>query len=67
MLNEFEIEHFELYVDWTIRTLKTQDKLMTDTFKRGIRTLISFECLQEILLSALQFLAETDQGTGSVG
>lgn len=62
-MNQSELENFNLYIDWIMTTLKTQDKLVMEAFKRGISTLVSPECMREVTILAFYQLAEIDRST----
>lgn len=62
-MNPSELENLSLYVDWIITTLKTQDRFVTEAFKRSIRALVSPECLKKAFLLGLYKLAESDIST----
>lgn len=55
-----EVEDFEQHVDLVLTILKTQDKLVVDSFKQSFSTLVDSEYAKDVVIAALYYLSEVD-------
>ncbi|HEY9664272.1 MAG TPA: hypothetical protein V6C65_37995 [Allocoleopsis sp.] len=54
------VQEFEIYLNWTVSILKTQDPQVINSFKQEASYRLSPEQLKDILIAALYQLAETE-------
>lgn len=59
-MNLPNIEDFELHFDLIVKILKTQDISVVQSFKRGIKTLADPEYIQDVVIAAMYYLADSD-------
>ncbi|NJO41223.1 MAG: hypothetical protein HC769_16030 [Cyanobacteria bacterium CRU_2_1] len=62
-MENINVEDFELYLNWAVSILKTQDLQVIRTFKHEIVTRLEPEYMTNILIAALHHLAEDDPDT----
>lgn len=56
-------EQFSRNLDWVIGVLQSKDLLIMNGFKEGAKKLIETNFLKDVLLTAMNYLAESDSET----
>ncbi len=59
-MENINVEDFELYLNWTVSVLQTQDLQVIRRFKQEACRHLSSESLMNILIAALDYLANTE-------
>lgn len=59
-MENINIADFELYLNWAVSTLKTQDPQVVYTFKQEASNCLDHQSLTSILIAALHCLADSD-------
>lgn len=59
-MENINIADFELYLNWAVNTLKTQDPQVICTFKQEASNCLDAQSLTNILIAALHCLADSD-------
>lgn len=62
-MSNIGIDGFELYLSWIVAVFRTQDAQVIRNFKQEVKTYLTPETLDQVLLQALQILAETEPET----
>lgn len=59
-MDNINIADFEIYLNWTVSILKTQDPQVIESFKQEANLHLDSNSLTNILVAALHHLADTD-------
>lgn len=62
-MDNINVEDFELYVSWAVSILQTQDYNVIREFQQEAKLHLTQEGLTNVLVSALQYLADADSET----
>jgi hypothetical protein len=62
-MENINIADFELYLNWAVSALKTQDPQVVDAFKHEASNCLDEQSLTNILIAALHCLADSDPDT----